>query len=365
MSKLNNKNKTIILAAGGTGGHLSPALAIAAIMSNKGNKVILYTDQRCKNYLPKESVYEIIIQKNYRISKNPIKLGMFFLSLAKNTCLIVKKIYSEKVDIVISFGGYSSFSANLSSIITFKKLIIHEQNSVLGRQNKFFLKFAKYIAYSFPDTKKLEKISSNKKVNTGIPVRSNFVNKAITSSKLPKNNKFTILVMGGSQGASFLGENIAKIFSTIDKGILSHLRIIHQVRKEHLNQVIKIYEESEIDSEVKTYFSDINTKFSDTDLIISRAGAATISEVIFAKKPSILIPYPTAKDNHQYYNAKYLGDNNAAIIFQEKGFIEEKLKAEILKFIQDPEFKEEIEKNIENISEFSDSKRFIELIESI
>lgn len=354
---MNKQNQKIIIAAGGTGGHLSPALAIADILSNKGHSITLYTDTRCKNYLPNDIPYNIIINKNYPFSKNPIKFIIFISLLIKNIFIISRKIHLDKTDLIISFGGYTSAAVNFSTIITSRKLIIHEQNAVLGRQNKFFIKFADCIAYSFPNTRGLEKIKQKKKIHTGLPVRNNF-----TASNIVNHQKFVILIIGGSQGAQFLGIKLIKILKTLDQSILLNIRIIHQVRPEHLKEAKIIYKNLKINYEIQSYFPDMHNKFKEADLIVSRAGAASLSEIIYAQKASILIPYPSAKDNHQYFNAKYLADNNATIMFNENNFNTRHFTDTILKFIQNPEFKEEIERNVKNMYSFSDNKELADLI---
>lgn len=354
-------NNKIILAAGGTGGHLSPALAVADILSKKGYDVILYTDQRCKRYLPAGDIsYKIIINKDYPFSKNPVKFLFWTLLLIKNIFLIINRIYRDKIFLIISFGGYTSFAANISATIMFRKLIIHEQNSVLGRQNRCFVRLANYVAYSFPYTKGLEKTKKSKIVNTGMPVRGNFTDQENINKK-----KFVILIMGGSQGAKFLDIRIAQMIRYLDRSILSNLKIIQQVRQEHLDEMKQFYHSLKMEFELQSYFGDIDSKLKEADLVVSRAGAATLSEIIHAKKAAILIPYPSAKDNHQYLNAKYLADNNAAIVLEENNVKVQNLQDAILNFVKNPEYKEEIENNISTLTSFSDSKRFIKLIDQI
>ena len=356
--------KTIILAAGGTGGHLSPALAMADILNKKGYKTIIYSDQRCKSYLASDHQYNIknLYAHPYNC-KNPVKLCLFILSLIKNTLIISYNIFKIKADLVISFGGYTSLSSNIAALICNKKLILHEQNSVLGRQNKIFVKFADHIAYSFPNTKALDNIAENKKILTGIPVRHSFFNKNNNISS-QHNGKFNILIIGGSQGAQFLGDKITKAFQKLDKNILSNLHITQQIKHNQHDKAESLYKALRVSHELKRYFHDISDKFAHADLIISRAGAGTISEIIYAQKIAILIPYPFAKDDHQFFNAKYLCDKEAALMLAERDFSEENFINIIRKLFSERQYRDKISNNLSNLADFSNYQKFLELIES-
>jgi UDP-N-acetylglucosamine--N-acetylmuramyl-(pentapeptide) pyrophosphoryl-undecaprenol N-acetylglucosamine transferase len=352
--------KNIIISAGGTGGHLAPALAVAQKLAAKEYKVILYTDYRCEGYLQKNVNYQIIISKNkVRPSKKPLVLfkAIFFLLL--EIIFLFKKILSSKTDLVITFGGYTASAVNIVAILTRKKLILHEQNSVLGLQNKVFAPWANYLAYSFPNIKKIANLSNKKMIYTGIPVECNITTKASIS------NKFTIVITGGSQGASFLDKNITNIIKDLDKNILNNLFVIQQVRKEKIADVRNIYQEVGLEHKVQTYFLDIKQHLARADLVISRAGAGSLAEICYLNKAAIIIPYPYAKDNHQYCNAAYFAKNNAAIMLNEKDFEQQKALKEITSLINNINLRKNLIANLQKISDFANNKKIISLIDKL
>ena len=356
-------NKNIIIGAGGTGGHLAPALAISQELSKKKYKVTLYTEPRCKKYLVQTNNYKIIISNNrHRPSKNPWQLIKAIFALIKEVFFLLRKIYQDKIDLVISFGGYSSCAINIAAILSNRKLIIHEQNSVLGLQNRIVARFADYVAYSFPKTKGIEKIHHKKLSNTGIPVDMVLYKQGNIEEK---NKKFTIVIIGGSQGAKFLDKNITKLIENLDSNIRDNLSIIQQVRAEQYEQVVATYKELNLNFKVQTYFDNITTYLAQADLVVSRSGAGSLAEITCLKKAAILIPYPYAKDNHQYFNASFFIENNAAMMIEEGNFELADLEQKILLLINNNNIKKRLESNISKIGDFANNKKFISLIEKL
>ena len=295
------KTKNIILAAGGTGGHLSPAISLAQNLHNKKHKVILITDQRCKSYLPKNLKFKTIILDSYRPSTQ------------KNIIKIIRLIFSNHISHIVSFGGYTSITANFAAIFTLKKLIIHEQNTILGRSNQFFANFANNIACGFPNIR-VKKHLTKKLIYTGNPVKEEFLQlKKVTKS----SRKQTILAFGGSQGAKFITELLIKILKDIPQNDIKKLHLILQTRKELINSTKKQLNKIGVSHEINHFYLDMPKKMNQADLIISRAGASSIAEILHLEKPAIFIPYKYASNNHQLYNAKFLSDAKAAILQEE------------------------------------------------
>ncbi len=354
-----DKKNNFLLAAGGTGGHLSPAIAVSEDIINNNHNAHLITDQRCKKYLPKKYDYNVRILENKKFSTNPSSLIKFIFSLIKNIIIISKIIHQRKITLVVSFGGYTSIACNLATIICRKKLILHEQNACIGRVNKFFLKWANQIIISYPEIQGLKKY--NKKISIcEFPVKKNFNNK-----KIIKNKKFTILVIGGSQGA----EIFSIIFSNLIENNLinnvKNIKIIQQVKSGQTRKIKSLYEKHNLTFELNSYFQDINYKMQEADLIISRAGASSIAEIIKNKKVAIFIPYPHSKDNHQFYNAKYLHDNNACFLIEEKKINIKKFAQLINNLSIDKEKLINMENNIVKYMEDSQYQKIYSIIEKI
>ena len=316
-----DKNYNILLAAGGTGGHLSPAIAVAEDLSEEGIIAHLITDQRCKKYLPQKYNYNISIIEHEVFSKKPLKFLKFIISLIKNIIFAIKIIRQKQIDLIISFGGYTAITINIAAVISKKKLILHEQNACIGRVNKIFARWADKIIISYPKIKGLKK-HNHKLSLCSFPTRKKF-----QKINIKKHKKFTILIIGGSQGASIFSKIFNKIIATKLIDNLKNIKLFQQVRSNQLQNIKSLYKKHNLNFEVNSYFHDINYKMSEADLIISRAGASSIAEIIKYEKPAILIPYPHAKDNHQFYNAKYLHDYNACYLIEEN-------KLDITRFAQ-------------------------------
>jgi UDP-N-acetylglucosamine--N-acetylmuramyl-(pentapeptide) pyrophosphoryl-undecaprenol N-acetylglucosamine transferase len=305
--------KHILLAAGGTGGHLSPAVAIAQRLVKENYQVTLITDQRCEAYLPDKYDFKAIVMSSSRFSKNPFKLLCFIGITVLNILKISSIILRGRVSHVMSFGGYTSLTSNIAALLTQRSLILHEQNIIPGRLNRFFIRFAKYLVCSFEDIKTTH---PDKIFCIGHIVREDFFN--LKPAK--KSKKHNILAFGGSQGAKFIGDIVVDALSSLSVDEQKKIKLSLQIRSEYIALITKAFKKTKIEYEIKSYFADIAKRMNEADLVISRAGASSISEIVYLKKTAILIPYIYAKDNHQLYNAKSLSDKNAAILLEEKNY---------------------------------------------
>ena len=310
--------KKIILAAGGTGGHLFPAIALAEELSKSKVKINLITDSRCKKYLKGElPLSKHIIDSNIKFNGLIDKIILpFKLFLAIRRSLIFMK--KAKPDIVIGFGGYHSFPIMLAAKILRIPTIIHEQNAFLGKTNRYFAKSSEFIAVSYENTHNIKDNLKSKLLFTGDLVRSKIRN-------LPKKDNFTtasfnLSVIGGSQGAEIFSDLIPKIIKELR--ILDptlNITITHQLRNEDQANITQYYNALNVKYELSDFFYDIEKIYNKSQLIIARAGAGTIGELSCIGLPAIYIPYPHAKDNHQYFNAKTLDDMGASWCFDQKG----------------------------------------------
>ncbi|QOD38335.1 UDP-N-acetylglucosamine--N-acetylmuramyl-(pentapeptide) pyrophosphoryl-undecaprenol N-acetylglucosamine transferase [Candidatus Wolbachia massiliensis] len=291
----------IILATGGTGGHIFPAITLAKAIKARGCNCILFTDKRTDKSADVDS-YTLPLCKP---SSNKFK---FFLLLIYSCVLALYQTRKLKPKLVIGFGSYASFPTLLAAKVLSIPIILHEQNTVLGRVNRFFFNSAKLIATSFPETKYVQ---GNKNVFTG-----NFVDiKAHNYFSIEK--KLNILVIAGSQGASFFDDVVSDVICNLPIRIKEKIRVIQQCTKKNINKIRSLYKNEEVNSELSEFFNDMEKRLANAHLVISRAGATSIAEITLAERPTIYIPYPYSKDNHQFYNAKYIEDSGAAVIVEQ------------------------------------------------
>ena len=313
IAKINNESKkTIFLTAGGTGGHMFPAEALAWEFYENGWCVIFITDHRGKNFMktfPPDLIF--FIQKTVPLKfKNPFKLFLSLYSLAlsilNSTYLLIK--YNPSV--VVGFGGYPTFPTIFSAYLLRFKTIIHEGNVILGKVNKFFSRRVDLIACSFWPTI----VPKGAKIFlTGNPIRKAILTKNTKSFQLPSVGTLKIVVVGGSQGASFFSEIIPLSINKLSNSLKKRLHVIHQARSSDCFKLTKQYDEIGIKSTVEYFFNNIEDIFSEANLIITRSGASTISEVLFFGRPLILIPIKNSIYNHQKLNALALVKKNAAL----------------------------------------------------
>lgn len=286
----------ILLTGGGTGGHFYPALTVAKKARQRGWQVLLVGANRGieKNY--KEEDIPILTLPSSPKATHPGN----FLSFAK----AVKIIKSFKPNAVIGFGGYASLPVVTAAVLKKIPLFLHEQNAIAGRVNRFFLKFCRQMFASFP----LRNVSSKKIKLVGNPVRDEVL-KWIGKKKeallhLNLEDKPTLLVFGGSGGARFINQTFAEI---IDK-LPEWLQVIWITGKRDYNDFADFVRHKSLKSKLLllAYLEEMGAAYAASDVVISRAGASTIFELIFFKKPAFLIPFPYAVGNHQFYNALYL-----------------------------------------------------------
>ena len=354
------KNNTIILAAGGTGGHIFPAQALCSILLKHRYKPLLICDERTEKFLQKPlsdiEKYQIISTKFSGSIVN--KLASFFL-LIFSSILVLFKLVRSRPKAIIGFGGYPSFPTLLAATILRIPFFIHEQNAVLGRVNKIFARFASKVFLTFPNTKFASKKNS---ILTG-----NFVRQEILAAKSTnkKAEKIYILIIGGSQGAQILSEVIPATICSLPQSLQKKLVIHQQARPNLIDSTKLFYKKCPAKVEVKDFFLNIGELLKQADLVICRAGASTIAELTALGKPAIFIPYKHAKDNHQFYNAKHLVENGAAISIEEDKLNTKDLQIDILRLLNKPQTLYTMGKAAKNLGKVNDSKTVLGEIDKI
>ena len=325
--------KKILISTGGSGGHIIPAISLYEHLKND-YEIFLTSDKRGSKFINKK-IYNYKLIELPRISKNIFKIPyiIFFLIIS-----IFKSIFFLKknnIKILISTGGYMSLPLCLSAKLLNIKIYLFEPNMVIGRSNKFFLKFSeKIICYSenlknFPD-----------KYKNKIIVIKTLLRKKIFQEKKNVENKirkpFTILIIGGSQGAEFFDNEISELMLYLDKN--HEISLIQQIIGEKKKEILKKrYLEKGIKNQLFSFDEELYKKYNHIDLAITRSGASTISELAFFNIPFIAIPLPESKDNHQYYNAREYYDKKLCWLVNQSDYDKENLKVFILNLIQNPD----------------------------
>lgn len=324
----------MLLSAGGTGGHLFPAEALAHELIARGWQVHLATDDRAGRFagsFPASTVHPV---RSATIgSKNPLALARTFWSLWAGFRQAAKIIESIKPRAVIGFGGYPTLPPLYAATRRGIPTLLHEQNAVMGRANKALASRVKAIAGGFLEPGKNDRI-----VVTGNPVRPSVI-QASSTPYAPSHGAelFHLLVFGGSQGAQFFSKALPEAIAKLPQDLRARLKVTQQARSDDEAAVKAAYEELGIEAEVSPFFKDMAKRIASAHLVISRSGASTVSEMAVIGRPSILVPYPHALDHDQAANAQALASAGGALVEPQSGLSPERLAELISSFMTDPD----------------------------
>ena len=329
------KRIKIIFAAGTTGGHLYPALAIADYIKKKieNPDILFLISKRCSSYEIKKTgfkttaIYGKEWNRNKLFSIIPCLLEAF-LSLIQSFILILR----FKPDLVMGMGSYLSISPVIAAYLMRIPTLIHEQNIVPGFTNKLLANIATEVDVAFDETKKYLSCKS-KIVTVGNPIRDDILKAVDKRNNMASKTKKTILVFGGSQGAHQINIVSSDTFINIREN-LKDWHIIHITGEKDYQLILEKYKKTYLDAKVMPFTEHIADIYAISHLVISRSGAMTITETSLFCIPAILIPYPRAAANHQFYNGKLLSDNGAGIIIEEKNLCVATLSEKILDLIK-------------------------------
>jgi UDP-N-acetylglucosamine--N-acetylmuramyl-(pentapeptide) pyrophosphoryl-undecaprenol N-acetylglucosamine transferase len=328
-----------MLAAGGTGGHLFPAFALAQELGRRGIAVDLVTDMRAGQYdagFPARAVYRV--PSASVAGKSVLAAGRAAVSLARGIAASMKLLRTVKPGAVVGFGGYPAFpplvAARLSGIPT----ALHEQNAVLGRANRALARYVTAIATSFESTKFLTGRTLAKTRVTGNPVRDQVVDWATQSYRPPRQaGPYSLLVFGGSQGARFFSDAVPQALAQMADWMRSRLFVVQQCRQEDLERVEQAYAAAGIRAHLAAFFPNLPEEMAKAHLVIGRAGASTVAELTVMGRPSILVPLPHAVDNDQLQNALRLSDAGAAWCLEQKNYTPEFLAKALTELLTAPD----------------------------
>ncbi len=306
----------LIIAAGGTGGHMFPAQSLAEVMLARGWRVRLSTDARGARYTAgfPEAV-EIVQVNSATFARGGVLAKMLVpVRIALGTIGAAFRMVRDRPSVVVGFGGYPSIPALGAATLLRLPRMIHEQNGVLGRVNELFAKRVDAVACGTWPTQLPDGVEG---VHVGNPVRSAILERAGAGYIPPGDYPMELLVMGGSQGARILSDVVPPALAGLPMDMLKNIRVSHQARDEDAARVIAFYSENGIDADVRPFFDDVPRRMSEAQLVITRAGASTIADMSVIGRPSILIPLAAAIRDEQTANARGLVEAGAAILVPE------------------------------------------------
>ncbi len=327
-----------VLAAGGTGGHIIPAFALATELRKRGHHVALVTDERGANIPGTFQGDEKHILPAGRITKNPLSWVPGVRHVLEGRSMARRLYESFRPEAVIGFGGYPAFPALLAAIKNRIPCAVHEQNAVLGRVNRLLAGRVDAIATAYRKVGRLADKHRAKVEIVGNPVRDSVA--ALRSQPFPalsEDSIFRVLVTGGSQGAGVLSDVVPDGLALLPVSFRRRMQVTQQCREEDIEGVRARYSELGIPADLATYLPDLPERLGWAHIVIARAGASTIAELTTAGRPAILVPLPIATDDHQTANAREMAQGGGARVIKQSNFTPAELAKQMQKLGLEPE----------------------------
>jgi UDP-N-acetylglucosamine--N-acetylmuramyl-(pentapeptide) pyrophosphoryl-undecaprenol N-acetylglucosamine transferase len=327
-----------VLSAGGTGGHMFPALALAEELARRGRRVVVFTDERGKNYAEKIAGIESIVVPSASPSRGgPLGRVAFLATLARGAWAATRLLRKLRAEIVVGFGGYASFPAGFMATRQRLPLVLHEQNGFLGLANRKLARGAAAIGIAFPKVVGIPQTGAEI-AQVGNPVRPAFLDIRDKPYAPSKNGEpFRLMVMGGSQGARVFSEVIPQALGKLDAPLRARLDVAQQCRPEDLAGVQTAYEKIGVRATLKSFFDDVPARLGAAHLLVVRSGASTVAEITVAGRPAIYVPYPHAADDHQRYNAEAVAAAGAGWAIAQPQFTPDALAARLVELAHRPQ----------------------------
>ena len=324
--------RTIMIMAGGTGGHIFPALAVADELRAAGWKVVWLGTRggmEARIVPPRGYTMAWVRMSGVR-RKGLVRMALLPLSLLIAFWQSARAIFRHRPDVVLGMGGYVTFPGGMMASLLDRPLLIHEQNSVAGLANRVLARLADRVLSAFPHA-----FAQNIAVSwVGNPVRDDIAALASPDVRMRgRSGPLNMLVIGGSLGAQVLNETVPQALARMPEA--ARPSVTHQAGTAHIDVVRKNYQAAGVDAELLPFIDDMARRYASADLVVCRAGATTIAELAAAGAASVLVPYPHAVDDHQTMNARYLADRGAAILIPQQQFTEERLGELLLGFTRE------------------------------
>lgn len=355
-----------VLAAGGTGGHMIPAHALAAELMTRGHRVALVTDERGAKIPGLFHGVQTHVLPAGRIAGGPLgwlRAGRSILA-GREMALQLYKTFQPVA--VMGFGGYPALPSLLAALKLRIPTAVHEQNAVLGRVNRLLARRVDAIATAYPDVQRLPGSLAEKTHLVGNPVREEVLRlRDRPFPALDAEGVFRILVTGGSQGASVLSEVVPEGLGLLPPSLKRRLQVTQQCRAEDIERVRARYAELGIPADLATYMTDLPERLAWAHLVIARAGASTIAELTAAGRPAILVPLPSATDDHQSFNVKEMVAAGGARSIPQSKFTAIELAKQMQKLGLEPQSLENAARRARGCGRPQAAQDLADLIESL
>lgn len=328
----------IMLAAGGTGGHLFPAEALGVALMKRGARVRLMTDSRAVRYggMFTSDMMDVVPSETVR-GRTPWALARAGAMLAAGGAMSLALLLRQKPKAVIGFGGYPTLPPLIAAKLLGIPTIIHDSNAVLGRANRLLSTRVSAIATSLPGVLDRDPALAGKATVTGTPMRPAILAAAAVPYASPDTTgPLRLLVVGGSQGARIMADIVPPAIEKLEPALWRRLSLVQQVREEDMSRVRAVYDRLKIEAELAPFFADLPARLAATHLVVSRSGAGTVAELGAIGRPSILVPLPGAIDQDQFANAGVLENAGGAIRIPQNEFTPDRLASEISTLAADP-----------------------------
>lgn len=358
------KMPLLLIAAGGTGGHMFPAQALAEAMVRRGWRVKLSTDARGARYA---GGFPHVVQVEQVTSATFARGGalarvMVPLRIAAGVLSALWGQMRDRPTVVVGFGGYPSIPALAAAWVLRRPRMLHEQNGVLGRVNEVFARRVDRVACGTWPTHLPAGVEA---VHTGNPVRAAVLDRAGAPYIPPGEYPMSLLVIGGSQGAKILSDIVPEAVAALPDALRHNLRVSHQAREEDVARVTAAYEAAGIRAEVQPFFRDIPARLSEAQLVISRSGASSVAEISVIGRPSILIPYAAAAGDHQSANARSLDAAEAAVVIAENALDATALSRHMATILSQPQTAERMAANALSQGRPDATDHLVQLVEAL
>ncbi|WBY17628.1 undecaprenyldiphospho-muramoylpentapeptide beta-N-acetylglucosaminyltransferase [Erythrobacteraceae bacterium WH01K] len=331
-------NRHYVLAAGGTGGHMLPAFALATELERRGHHVALVTDARGAKIPGKPDFLPAHVIPAGRFGKNPLRWPGGLKALWQGRKMALRLFESFQPSAVIGFGGYPAAPALLAATSAGIPSLVHEQNAVLGRVNRLLAGRVQAIATAYPEIERLADKHQGKVHLVGNPVRAEV--RTLREQEFPaasEDGLLKVLVTGGSQGARILSQVVPDGLAMLPPALQQRLQVTQQCRPEDLDAVRERYRSHDIPAELGTYFEDMASRLADAHVFIGRAGASTIAELTAVGRPAILVPLAIATDDHQAANTREMVKAGGARMIREDNFNAKELAKQVQALGQRPD----------------------------
>ncbi|MCF1708944.1 UDP-N-acetylglucosamine--N-acetylmuramyl-(pentapeptide) pyrophosphoryl-undecaprenol N-acetylglucosamine transferase [Tabrizicola sp. J26] len=354
----------LLIAAGGTGGHMFPAQALAEAMIAKGWRVKLSTDVRGARYaiaFPEQVVIEEISSATFARGGAAAKLAVPF-RIAGGVLGAAGQMLRDRPTVIVGFGGYPTIPALSAATVLRIPRMIHEQNGVLGKVNTAFVSRVDAVACGTWPTALPTGVEG---IHTGNPVRQAVLDRAGAGYIAPGDYPMSLLVIGGSQGARILSDVVPAAVAALPEALRIRLRVAHQAREEDAERAQAAYDAAGIKAEIEPFFTDIPRRLSEAQLVISRSGASSVADISVVGRPSILIPFAAATGDHQAANARGLSDAGAAIVIRESELDPAGLSGHIAAILGNPAKAEAMARAALSQGRPDATERLVEIVERL